>query len=148
MRLVPPLGSFTRMRCRLGRNLRGVTLVTCVPMPPLFLLCPLRLMMLPLVGRLPVIAQILAMTSVVKRVASKGFEPAEARGISNIFCPPYAMEDLEFLSQICRVNQLHKRHLACAQPGSFGFHGGLQEGRGVAHKEGFLGFNQGRFESG
>jgi hypothetical protein len=30
-------------------------------MPPLFLLCPLRLMELPLTGRRPVIAQILAM---------------------------------------------------------------------------------------
>jgi hypothetical protein len=38
-------------------------LVTGVPMPPLFLDCPLRLMMLPLTGRLPVIAQILAMIS-------------------------------------------------------------------------------------
>ena len=38
IRLVPPLGSFTLMRCRLGRNLRGVMVVTCVPMPPLFLL--------------------------------------------------------------------------------------------------------------
>jgi hypothetical protein len=29
-------------------------LVTCVPMPPLFLLWPLRLMMLPIDGFLPV----------------------------------------------------------------------------------------------
>ncbi len=50
-----------RMRCKLGRNLRFVMLVTCVPMPPLFLLSdPCGLMMLPLTGRLPVIAQILA----------------------------------------------------------------------------------------
>lgn len=60
-RLTSPLGSFTRMRCRFGRNLRFVMLVTCVPMPPLFLATPLRLMRLPLVGRLPVIAQIRAM---------------------------------------------------------------------------------------
>jgi hypothetical protein len=38
IRLVAPFGSFTRTRWRLGRNLRFVTLVTCVPMPPLFLL--------------------------------------------------------------------------------------------------------------
>ena len=37
MRLVLPLGSLTRMRWRFGRNLRFVMLVTCVPMPPLFL---------------------------------------------------------------------------------------------------------------
>lgn len=35
-RLVPPLAVRIRMRWRLGRNLRGVMLVTCVPMPPLF----------------------------------------------------------------------------------------------------------------
>lgn len=61
MRLVPPFGSFTRIRCKFGRNLRFVMLVTCVPIPPLFLDWPLRLMIEPLTGRRPVIAQILAM---------------------------------------------------------------------------------------
>ncbi len=61
MRLVPPLGSLTLIHCRLGRNRRVVRLVTWVPMPPLFLDWPLRLIILPLVGRLPVIAQIRAM---------------------------------------------------------------------------------------
>ncbi len=63
-RLTWPEGRRTLMRCRFGRNLRLVVLVTCVPMPPLFLLCPLRWMMLPVVGRLPVIAQILAMSKI------------------------------------------------------------------------------------
>ena len=36
-RLVPPLAVLIRIRWRFGRNLRGVMVVTCVPMPPLFL---------------------------------------------------------------------------------------------------------------
>jgi hypothetical protein len=36
-RFVPPLAVLMRMRWRFGRNLRFVMLVTCVPMPPLFL---------------------------------------------------------------------------------------------------------------
>jgi hypothetical protein len=35
-RFVPPLAVLIRIRWRLGRNLRFVMLVTCVPMPPLF----------------------------------------------------------------------------------------------------------------
>jgi len=60
-RLVPPLAVLIRIRCRLGRNLRFVMLVTWVPIPPLFLDWPFRLMIEPLTGRRPVIAQILAM---------------------------------------------------------------------------------------
>ena len=60
-RLVPPLAVLMRIRWRFGRNLRFVILVTCVPMPPLFFDCPFRLMIEPLTGRRPVIAQILAM---------------------------------------------------------------------------------------
>jgi len=41
---------------------RFVMAVTCVPMPPLFLALPLRQMMLPLIGPLPVNSQILAIT--------------------------------------------------------------------------------------
>lgn len=63
-RLTWPEARRTRTRCRFGRNLRLVVLVTWVPMPPLFLDWPLRWMMEPVVGRLPVIAQILAMTEI------------------------------------------------------------------------------------
>jgi hypothetical protein len=53
-------------------------------MPPLFLLCPLRLMELPLTGRLPVIAQILAMFLVVKRLRVKGgMESKQGESSSN-----------------------------------------------------------------
>ena len=72
MRLVPPLGSLTLIHWRFGRNKRDVMLVMCVPMPPLFLDWPLRLMMLPLVGRLPVIAQIRAMVFLELKGRSKG----------------------------------------------------------------------------
>lgn len=42
MRLVAPLGRRTLTFCRFGLNQRVVLAVTCVPMPPLFLDCPLR----------------------------------------------------------------------------------------------------------
>lgn len=64
IRLISPEARRTRMRCRLGRNLRLVVLVTCVPMPPLFFAWPLRWMIEPVVGRLPVIAQILDMLEI------------------------------------------------------------------------------------
>ena len=81
MRLVPPLGNLTLIHCKFGRNRRVVMLVTCVPMPPLFLDWPLRLMILPLVGRLPVIAQIRAMVFLELKGRSKGLELALAREI-------------------------------------------------------------------
>ena len=40
---------------KVGMNRRLVIAVMCVPMPPLFLDLPLRQMMLPFIGRLPVI---------------------------------------------------------------------------------------------
>src|SRR5256885_1623638 len=40
-------------------NRRFVIAVTCVPMPPNFLALPLRQIILPFIGRLPVISQIL-----------------------------------------------------------------------------------------
>lgn len=64
IRLIWPDARRTRTRCTFGRNLRLVVLVTCVPMPPLFFACPLRWMIEPVVGRLPVIAQILAMSEI------------------------------------------------------------------------------------
>lgn len=82
-RFVPPFAVRMRMRCRFGRNLRGVMLVTCVPMPPLFLLCPLRLMREPLTGRLPVIAQMRAMMEWVKR-SDYGGPPGRCKG--NLCC--------------------------------------------------------------
>lgn len=44
----------------IGMNLRLVMAVMCVPIPPLFFDLPLRQMMLPLRGPMPVISQILA----------------------------------------------------------------------------------------
>ncbi|MNC90773.1 hypothetical protein D3C83_69150 [compost metagenome] len=41
-------------------NLRLVMAVMCVPMPPLFFDLPLRQMMLPFIGRVPVNSQIRA----------------------------------------------------------------------------------------
>lgn len=79
MRFVPPLGNLTLIHCKFGRKRRVVMLVTCVPMPPLFLDWPLRLMILPLVGRLPVIAQIRAMVFLELKGRSKGLELALAR---------------------------------------------------------------------
>ena len=40
--------------------------VMCVPMPPYFLALPLRQMMLPFIGRLPVNSQMRAINSSVK----------------------------------------------------------------------------------
>lgn len=57
-------------RCKLGKKRLFVMAVTCVPMPPLFFDLPLRQMMLPLRGRLPVSSQILAIIS----LAIKGGE--------------------------------------------------------------------------
>jgi hypothetical protein len=45
---------------------RFVMAVTCVPIPPLFLDLPLRQMMLPFIGRVPVNSQILAIEIPVK----------------------------------------------------------------------------------
>src|SRR5437667_8299641 len=47
-------------RWRLGKKRRLVMAVICVPIPPLFLDLPLRQMMLPFIGPLPVNSQILA----------------------------------------------------------------------------------------
>src|SRR6185369_10628348 len=49
-------------RCKFGRKRRLVMAVTCVPIPPDFFDLPLRQMMLPFMGRLPVISQILDIT--------------------------------------------------------------------------------------
>ena len=64
MRFTWPDGRRTLTRWRFGRNFRFVVFVMCVPIPPLFFVWPLRWMMEPVVGRLPVIAQILAMTEI------------------------------------------------------------------------------------
>src|SRR2546425_3404754 len=54
---------------------RLVIAVMCVPIPPLFLDFPLRQMMLPFIGRLPVNSQILAITFLSKF------------GVENSICP-------------------------------------------------------------
>ena len=60
-RLTAPLSVRTRTRCTLGLNVRLTCLTNCKPIPPLFLLCPLWIILRPLTGRLPVIEHILAM---------------------------------------------------------------------------------------
>ena len=57
-RFTCPLFKRTRMRWTLGRNFRRVFFTRLVPMPPLFLVRPFRVIRPPLTGRLPVIAQI------------------------------------------------------------------------------------------
>lgn len=138
-RLVPPFGIRIRMRCKFGRNSRLVMLVTCVPMPPLFLLCPLRLMDLPLVGRLPVIAQILAMVRVVKGLGSKGVTVPEARGISiKLLRDSRRMQHLEFLSKMRWMQKLHQGQFALAEAGRLpGCDLGDEPGR-VMHEERLL----------
>src|SRR5258705_148758 len=54
-RTSPSITALTR--CRFGMNRRFVIAVTCVPMPPFFLALPLRQIMLPLIGPLPVNSQ-------------------------------------------------------------------------------------------
>lgn len=59
-RLTCPLGSLTRTRCTFGLKVRRLILAMWVPMPPLFLVRPLRWIRLPLTRRLPVTEQIRA----------------------------------------------------------------------------------------
>src|ERR1041385_2714946 len=54
------MSAFTRWR--FGMKRRFVMAVTCVPIPPAFFALPLRQMMLPFTGRLPVNSQIRAIT--------------------------------------------------------------------------------------
>lgn len=49
---------------------RLVMAVTCVPMPPFFLALPLRQMMEPLMGPLPVNSQIRAINQIPKRAGN------------------------------------------------------------------------------
>src|SRR5207302_8742601 len=60
-----PFGISALTRWRFGRNRRLVMAVTCVPMPPCFLGLPLRQMMLPFIGPLPVNSQIRSINSFV-----------------------------------------------------------------------------------
>src|SRR4029077_14165661 len=52
-------------RWRLGKTRPLVIAVMCVPIPPLFLDFPLRQIMLPFMGRLPVSSQILAIQQIL-----------------------------------------------------------------------------------
>src|SRR6058998_2188682 len=59
-------------RCRFGRKRRLVMAVTCVPMPPSFFALPLRQMMLPLIGPLPVNSQIRAIAFLLVTQSTSG----------------------------------------------------------------------------
>jgi hypothetical protein len=78
MRFTCPLGNFTRTRCKLGRKVRLFTLTNCKPMPPDFLLMPLRMIIPPLRGRLPVIAQILDMGTLLGKERKHHEKPLTA----------------------------------------------------------------------
>src|SRR5881397_1935566 len=70
------MSAFTR--CKFGRKRRLVIAVMCVPMPPCFLGLPLRQMMLPFIGPLPVNSQILAITHALFQ-GQEGSDPARPR---------------------------------------------------------------------
>lgn len=61
-------------------NRRLVMAVTCVPMPPFFLALPLRQMMEPLMGPLPVNSQIRAINQIPKRAGNLPVFPSIASG--------------------------------------------------------------------
>src|SRR6185437_8573405 len=63
---------------------RLVMAVTCVPIPPAFLALPLRQIMLPFIGRLPVSSQILAITNFLSKGARE--TTSEIIGCKDYFC--------------------------------------------------------------
>ena len=123
----------------------------CVPMPPLFLLCPLRWMMLPLTGRLPVIAQILAIGLEVfkrsgiqvTRFATQGnfWLGRWRRGIGSrrpARSPALRTQHLEFLPEMPGVQQLQQAEFSLTEPGRFSLCQGGDRAGGVVDKKRLL----------
>src|SRR5439155_25616342 len=73
-------------RWRFGRKRRLVIAVTWVPIPPCFLGLPLRQMMLPLIGPLPVNSQIRAITNPVLKQGRSEEHTSELQSRGHLVC--------------------------------------------------------------
>src|SRR5882672_5850201 len=96
--------------------------VTCVPMPPTFLALPLRQMMLPFIGRLPVNSQIRAITILCSKGAQKVAIQRDVASVISAFSLDWWRSKMRGVRSISRCVTQHRVNrgrdwLCLGQPG-------------------------------